>query len=170
MDTLAAIFGAAALYLYLEIWTIRICLGYSAWLVALVLLIDHLLLFVSFSVFPIFLFWKVWFIWTSLRVEPVRGLLWTPQVRLERQPQRDCGLRLLTRRVILVGTLLGLALFSLGLAGEFPPEIMGLMVLALFLGPAVVGLRWAYLRVRCWFAPPYTAQEPPLWEAGPVTH
>lgn len=164
----AAVFGGLALYLYLEIWTIRICRRYSGWLVAWVLLIDHALLFVSVTLFPAYLFWKVWFLWTSTRAEPLRGVLWVPQLLPEPRPLT--WQQVLLRRVLLL-TALSLGVLSLvgSLLSGDGEAFAGVLLILMAVTGLFFLLRWLGGHLWRVFGPQKRIPEPQPWDRGPVS-
>jgi hypothetical protein len=165
---LALIAAGVMLYLYLEIWTIRICLRYGGWAVAGVLAVDHILLFASPWFAPGYLGWKVWFLWTAVRAEPVRGILWTPKLR---PAEYTTPFRWPGWRAWLLYGFVPLAVFALTLA--LIPEIAGLpFLLALVIwvvSLSVLLFRWCANFYSNWRVRRQAFREPAPWTAGPYT-
>jgi hypothetical protein len=167
METTALITPGVLLYLYLEIWTIRICLRYGGWAVAAALVVDHLLLLLTPWFAPGYLGWKVWFLWTAIRAEPLRGILWIPKLRLSeyRSSFRWPGWR--------VWLLWGLGpLVPLMATGWFPDAtpVASLLALVVWFGglAALLG-RWGWSAYRRSTGPKKSFREPAPWTAGPYT-
>jgi hypothetical protein len=168
MDTSTLVLLGVLLYLYLEVWTIRICLRYGGWVLAGVLALDHLFMLASTVVFPTYFVWKLWFLWTTVRLEPVRGILWVPRLSLsEYRPRwRRPGWKAFT--LVGVGGFLA-ALAVSAYSEEAAGWVAALWLLAL-LGISAwwVGI-WSWTTFRRWTAPKRTFREPSPWLRGPYT-
>ena len=169
MDSVALVFGIVSLYLYLEIWTIRVAARYGGWVVAWVLAIDHALL-LSFGGVPVVLFWKVWFFWTSLRAEALRGHVWKPDLRLDRFKSVTFAGRGLAKRLVLAAAVLLALLLGLGWAASAEVESVAVLAAVVLVLPLVIlSMRLLLLKARGWLGPQKRFREPLPWDRGPAT-
>lgn len=168
MDVIALSLAGLFLYLYLEIWTIRVCLRYGGWAVAAVLVIDHLLMWGTTVVAPAFFVWKLWFLWTAIRAEPLQGILWVPRLQLShyRPRLRRPGWRPFA-------ALFAIFLVSLLLTAVQEAGYLGVIAGLSFLGLLGLGAwwlaSWSWNTFRRWTAPRRSFREPSPWVRGPFT-
>ena len=76
--------GASGVVLQLFVlWlTVVVCLRFSPWVLPTVLVLDFVVMPLFFAVVgfaPGYIVWKLWFFWTALRWEPIRGVFRLPR-------------------------------------------------------------------------------------------
>jgi hypothetical protein len=76
MDSVLLVLAGLMLYLFFMWRTVSVCRRFRLWVLPVVLLFDHALLFLlPYAFIP----WKLWFFWAMFRWEPVRGLFRLPR-------------------------------------------------------------------------------------------